>query len=597
MVVMRTPRLLLVALVVATSMAAFAPASAAADTPYAADPLGLVPFSTTVQQIYSHGVDVWEVWECHVPDWDETFDLTSVTDELNSVVGGYFVWMSEGLYLPQFIVGGEVTSDDVVPQEITNREGFRVPGCEEAVRDAKAAAVAAGTSHSSNGALIVIAGGFNEGYGTAGAICPEDPFTGCPITYPDNARIAVVGAAAVETVSPFLEPQWNTVAHELGHTLDWPHSYGGLNTLPSGAIDTYDNPMDLMSGETVSGDPIGTIAYNRYSAGWISPSQVAVHRSGVAEYTLGAIGAGGTQMLVLPIEDRHFYVLDARRLSGFDAALPKAGVEVYEVDQRRTACGMDSVFPPSTYPTTADWPCFATLVRVAQDPAVPGINGTAHVLSIDQWVDLGFIKVTVVAADTNSFTVSVEDTRTGNRFVDDDGDIHEANIEAIAAAGITAGCNPPANDRYCPYQPVTRAEMAAFLVRALGETDNLTSYPSSFSDLPMDAWYTPFVERLTELGITSGYPDGTYRPDAIVTRAQMATFLTVAFDHAAERQPATGVFSDVSPSAWYASDVELAYKLGFTSGCTLNPLSYCPNKPVLRDQMATFLARALGLAG
>jgi hypothetical protein len=54
----------------------------------------------------------------------------------------------------------------------------------------------------------------------------------------------------------------------------------------------------------------------------------------------------------------------------------------------------------------------------------------------------------------------------GGTFLDDDGNFHEPAIETIAAAGITAGCNP-AGDLYCPRGSVTRAEMAVFLVRAL----------------------------------------------------------------------------------------------------------------------------------
>ena len=55
----------------------------------------------------------------------------------------------------------------------------------------------------------------------------------------------------------------------------------------------------------------------------------------------------------------------------------------------------------------------------------------------------------------------------GDRFVDDDGSTFEDDIERLAAAGITAGCNPPANDNYCPDEPVSRGQMAAFLRRAL----------------------------------------------------------------------------------------------------------------------------------
>jgi len=53
-------------------------------------------------------------------------------------------------------------------------------------------------------------------------------------------------------------------------------------------------------------------------------------------------------------------------------------------------------------------------------------------------------------------------------FVDDDGSIFEADIEWLGATGVTKGCNPPANDSFCPDSQVTRAQMAAFLYRALG---------------------------------------------------------------------------------------------------------------------------------
>ncbi len=55
----------------------------------------------------------------------------------------------------------------------------------------------------------------------------------------------------------------------------------------------------------------------------------------------------------------------------------------------------------------------------------------------------------------------------GGTFIDDDGNLHEGFIEGIAAEGITRGCNPPGNDRYCPTSSVTRGAMAAFLARAV----------------------------------------------------------------------------------------------------------------------------------
>jgi hypothetical protein len=54
----------------------------------------------------------------------------------------------------------------------------------------------------------------------------------------------------------------------------------------------------------------------------------------------------------------------------------------------------------------------------------------------------------------------------GNSFTDDNDSIFEDDIAKLAAAGITLGCNPPANTNYCPNSPVTREQMAAFIHRA-----------------------------------------------------------------------------------------------------------------------------------
>ena len=64
-----------------------------------------------------------------------------------------------------------------------------------------------------------------------------------------------------------------------------------------------------------------------------------------------------------------------------------------------------------------------------------------------------------------------------NSFVDDDSSVFAGDIERLAAAGITRGCNPPANDRYCPGDPVTRGQMAAFLNRALARDLHLYFIP------------------------------------------------------------------------------------------------------------------------
>jgi hypothetical protein len=179
----------------------------------------------------------------------------------------------------------------------------------------------------------------------------------------------------------------------------------------------------------------------------------------------------------------------------------------------------------------------------------------------------------------------------GGTFIDDDGDTHEGGIEAIASAGITLGCNPPANDRFCPHDTVTRGQMAAFLTRALGLPDTTADFFTDDQGHPFEA----AIDRIATAGIALGCDppaNDRYCPDQDMTRGQMAMMLARAFELPS---PTNDYFLDddglVSESA-----INRIAEAGVTRGC--NPPAgdnFCPNAPVTRAQMATFLTRALGL--
>jgi S-layer family protein len=110
-------------------------------------------------------------------------------------------------------------------------------------------------------------------------------------------------------------------------------------------------------------------------------------------------------------------------------------------------------------------------------------------------------------------------------FTDDDGSIFEGDITWLAVSGITAGCNPPDNDNFCPDDNVTRGQMAAFLVRALSLTDN--GGGNSFTD-DDGSIFENDIAKLAAAGITAGCNPPTndnFCPDDNVTRGQMAAFL------------------------------------------------------------------------
>jgi len=116
---------------------------------------------------------------------------------------------------------------------------------------------------------------------------------------------------------------------------------------------------------------------------------------------------------------------------------------------------------------------------------------------------------------------------TSGTFIDDDNSIFEEDIEWLAAAGITKGCNPrEGNTKFCPNDYVTRGQMAAFLVRAMGYNDD--GGGNLFND-DNGSIFEVDIDRLATAGVTRGCnpSDGNtrYCPNDYVTRGQMAAFL------------------------------------------------------------------------
>lgn len=188
-------------------------------------------------------------------------------------------------------------------------------------------------------------------------------------------------------------------------------------------------------------------------------------------------------------------------------------------------------------------------------------------------------------------TISAGPAQAHGSFWDDDGNTHEAQIEAIEHEGITRGCNPPLNDQYCPNFEISRDQMAAFLARALG-------LPPAQEDHFVDDAGNIFEEdinRIAEAGITKGCnpPDNTrYCPGETVSRETMAAFLDRAF---VEEETDEDFFDDDEGNQ-FEHHINKIAAAGITKGC--NPpenTRYCPDGFVHRDEMASFVARAMHL--
>lgn len=173
-------------------------------------------------------------------------------------------------------------------------------------------------------------------------------------------------------------------------------------------------------------------------------------------------------------------------------------------------------------------------------------------------------------------------------FVDIGDSVHADAIEAIAEAGITKGCNPPANDRYCPKDPVTRGQMAAFFRRAM---DIRTASTDTFDD-DDDSEFESDIDAIAGAGVTVGCDppaNRNYCPNDDVSRGQMAAFIVRALDLEPSR---VDHFGDDDGSVFEA-DIDALAAAGITRGCDPPANSrFCTDQRVTREEMASFLFRA-----
>jgi len=102
-------------------------------------------------------------------------------------------------------------------------------------------------------------------------------------------------------------------------------------------------------------------------------------------------------------------------------------------------------------------------------------------------------------------------------------------IQGLVDDAITAGCSvvPPL---YCPDVPVTRAQMAVFVWKALNGSEPPPACTGVFNDVPCPSQFADYVEGIYNDGITAGCGGGDYCPDASITNTQMAVFLVKAFE-------------------------------------------------------------------
>lgn len=278
--------------------------------------------------------DLIEVFICDVslPTSDPLFgDLplrlpltaTTVATELDDNVRPFFEALSHGLYHPRFMAGSTL--------RITATETHA--DCVERALDA---------SNPAAGAVLVVATAENlasepGGWGRPGSPCAVDF---CPAA--TTRRAVYVGASDFHPDNGPV-PLLDLIEHELGHTLDLPHSGDpGVNQHAS-ALDMMSNSAAPRDAQPRRRNAQDTIAIDRAALGWLPASDIRVASPGGDVFDLAAsTGPAGLRLLVLPVDRFAFLTVEYLRADGFDDFLPAGGIAVHRIDQSGAACGRSS---------------------------------------------------------------------------------------------------------------------------------------------------------------------------------------------------------------------------------------------------------------
>jgi S-layer homology domain len=143
----------------------------------------------------------------------------------------------------------------------------------------------------------------------------------------------------------------------------------------------------------------------------------------------------------------------------------------------------------------------------------------------------------------------------------------QSGLAAFMAMGITAGTLAP----------------------IVAPAPSFAQTATSFSDVQSNYWAAQFIQSLAQRGVIAGFPDGSFRPDEQVTRAQFAAMLNKAFQKNQVRQVSS--FVDVRSNFWAASAIQQSYTTGFMSGYPGSRFE--PNQAIPREQVLVSLANGL----
>lgn len=240
---------------------------------------------------------------------------------------------------------------------------------------------------------------------------------------------------------------------------------------------------------------------------------------------------------------------------------------------------------------------FTVSVTPEQDGSAITINGNKVTTdeeseSIPLNVGENRIEIVVTAEDGSKQEYVITVTRgtfttVGANFTDLSGHWASSMIKEAVSAGIVKGY-PDGSFR--PNHSVTRAEFAVMLAGALNLRDEGTSL--SFTDKnSIGSWANQAIAQAVAAGIIGGYEDGSFRPNAAITRAEMVTMIARALELPVDTQATTGFADDANIAGWAKGAVEAVHQLGIVNG--RNDNRFVANDSATRAEAVVMILRLL----
>lgn len=317
------------------------------------------------------------------------------------------------------------------------------------------------------------------------------------------------------------------------------------------------------------------------SGGYSIPSSIPAgfiaqggHASSYNKGTLGISAMGDYSQTAL-IADPTLVVEPIAQLIAWKFEM--AGLDVVDASGKRVPSGIVSPGTSAAYPVGTQLPRIIGHKDV-NSTLCPGSIGTTAVMNAvyDRVLQLSG-QVTPPPAGT-----SFADVPLGLQF--------QPEIEWMFAKGVSRGWEQPDGTRlYKPFEPVLRDAMAAFMYQLAGSPAYTPPNVSPFTDVTTSTQFYKEIAWLAESGISTGWPDGTFRPWASVNRDAMAAFMYRFAGKPAYAAPDVSPFADVTPATQFYPEMAWLAEQGISTGWP--DKTFRPVTPVYRDAMAAFMRR------